>query len=69
MRTFATESGGMAFFPHFVTEFPEIFRNMSTALRSRYLLTYTPSNQAKDGKYRRIKVQLVDPATSMARGP
>ena len=33
MRTFATESGGMAFFPHFVTEFPEIFRNMSTALR------------------------------------
>lgn len=64
MRTFATESGGMAFFPHFVTEFPEIFRNMSTALRSRYLLTYTPSNQAKDGKYRRIKVELVDPATN-----
>ncbi len=34
MRTFATESGGMAFFPHFIAEFPEIFRNMSTALRS-----------------------------------
>lgn len=64
MRTFATESGGMAFFPHFVTEYPEIFRNMATALRSRYLLTYTPSNQAKDGKYRRIKVELVDPATN-----
>ncbi len=64
MRTFATESGGMAFFPHFVTEFPEIFRNMSSALRSRYMLTYTPSNQAHDGKYRRIKVELVDPATN-----
>ena len=60
MRTFATESGGMAFFPHFVTEFPEIFRNMSTNLRSRYLITYTPSNQARDGKYRKIKVDLVD---------
>jgi Ca-activated chloride channel family protein len=65
MRTFATESGGMAFFPHFVTEFPEIFRNMATALRARYTLTYTPSNQARDGKYRRIKVELVDPATNL----
>lgn len=64
MRTFATESGGMAFFPHFVTEFPEIFRNMSNGLRSRYMLTYTPSNQARDGKFRRIKVELVDPATN-----
>ena len=66
MRTFATESGGMAFFPHFVTEFPEIFRNMSQALRSRYMLTYTPTNQARDGKYRSIKVELVDPSTNSA---
>lgn len=61
MRTFATESGGMAFFPHFITEYPEIFRTMASNLRSRYLLTYTPSNQAHDGKYRKIKVELVDP--------
>ncbi len=65
MRTFATESGGMAFFPHFVTEFPEIFRNMSNALRSRYTLSYTPTNQARDGKFRRIKVEIVDPATNL----
>jgi Ca-activated chloride channel homolog len=65
MRTFATESGGMAFFPHFVTEFPEIFRNMSNALRARYTLSYTPTNQARDGKYRRIKVELVNPATNL----
>jgi Ca-activated chloride channel homolog len=62
MRTFATESGGMAFFPHFFTEYPEIFRNMATNLRSRYLITYTPSNAARDGKYRKIKVDLVDPS-------
>lgn len=64
MRTFATESGGMAFFPHFFTEYPEIFRTMASNLRSRYLLTYTPSNQAHDGKYRKIKVDLVDPANN-----
>jgi VWFA-related protein len=65
MRTFATESGGMAFFPHFLTEYPEIFRNMSTNLRSRYLITYTPSNQARDGKYRKIKVELIDPSNNL----
>ena len=65
MRTFATESGGMAFFPHFLTEYPEIFRNMATNLRSRYLIAYTPSNQARDGKYRKIKVELVDPANNL----
>jgi VWFA-related protein len=65
MKTFATESGGMAFFPHFVTEFPEIFRNMATNLRSRYLITYTPSNQARDGKYRKIKVELIDPSNNL----
>ncbi len=65
MRTFATESGGMAFFPHFLTEYPEIFRNMATNLRSRYLIAYTPSNQTRDGKYRRIKVELVDPANNL----
>jgi Ca-activated chloride channel homolog len=64
MRTFATESGGMAFFPHFLTEYPEIFRNMSANLRSRYLIAYTPSNQARDGKYRKIKVDLVDPSNN-----
>jgi hypothetical protein len=26
-------------------------------------LAYSPSNQAKDGKFRRIKVELVNPAT------
>jgi VWFA-related protein len=61
MRTFATESGGMAFFPHFYGEFPGIFQNISQALRSQYVLTYTPTNQTRDGKFRKIKVELVNP--------
>ena len=64
MKTFATESGGMAFFPHFYGEFPGIFQTISQALRSQYVLTYTPSNQARDGKFRKIKVSLVDSTTN-----
>jgi Ca-activated chloride channel homolog len=64
MRTFARETGGQAYFPRFLGEFPGIFRNISDALRTSYTLTYTPSNTAKDGKFRKIKVELVNPATN-----
>jgi len=63
LRTFAKESGGQAFFPRFYGEFPSIFRAIQDALRNQYSLAYSPSNQAKDGKFRRIKVELVNPAT------
>jgi Ca-activated chloride channel family protein len=64
MRTFATETGGMAFFPHFYGEFPGIFQSISQALRNEYVLSYTPSNQAHDGQFRKIKVELVNSQTN-----
>jgi Ca-activated chloride channel family protein len=64
MRTFAAETGGMSFFPRFDSEFPGIFQAISQALRSNYVLTYNPSNQARDGKVRRIKVELINPETN-----
>ena len=64
MRTFAKESGGMAFFPRFYGEFPGIFHEISEAMRNQYVLTYNPANQARDGKFRKIKVDLVNPETN-----
>jgi VWFA-related protein len=64
MRTFAKETGGMSFFPRFYGEFPSIFRAISESLRNQYTLTYHPSNQTRDGKFRKIKVELVNPATN-----
>jgi VWFA-related protein len=61
MRTFAQETGGMAFFPRFYGEFPGIFNAIAQALRNQYSLTYQPTNQAKDGKFRKIEVALVNP--------
>jgi VWFA-related protein len=63
MRTFASESGGQAFFPRFYGEFPGIYNAISQALRNQYTLGYQPSNTARDGKFRKIKVDLVNPAT------
>jgi Ca-activated chloride channel homolog len=64
MRTFAKESGGMSFFPRFFGEFPSIYGAIHQALRNQYSITFTPSNQAKDGKFRRLKVELIDPKTN-----
>ena len=64
MRTFAAESGGMSYFPRFDGEFPGIFQSIEQTLRSDYVLTYNPSNQARDGKVRRIKVELINPETN-----
>jgi VWFA-related protein len=65
MNTFARETGGMAFFPRFYGEFPNIFRAIQEALRHQYVLTYSPANQVRDGKFRKIKVDLVNPATGL----
>jgi VWFA-related protein len=61
MRTFSKESGGLSFFPRFPGEYPDIFRQIEAALRNQYSLSYHPTNVAKDGKFRRIKVELINP--------
>jgi Ca-activated chloride channel family protein len=66
MNTFARETGGQAFFPRFFGEYPSIFQSISQALRNQYSIAYHPSNQAKDGKFRKIKVELVNPETGEA---
>lgn len=64
MRTFARETGGLAFFPRFLGEYPNVFRQIEEALRNEYSLSYHPTNTAKDGKFRHIKVELVNPDTN-----
>jgi hypothetical protein len=64
LRTFTKETGGQAFFPRFYGEFPGIFRAISESLRNQYTITYQPTNQTRDGKFRKIKVELVNPATN-----
>lgn len=64
MRTFAKETGGQSFFPRFMGEYPNIYQQISQALRDQYSLSYHPTNQARDGKFRKIKVELVNPSTN-----
>lgn len=64
LRTFAKETGGQAFFPRFMAEMPNAFYAINQALRNEYSLGYSPTNQARDGKFRKLTVQLVNPSTN-----
>jgi VWFA-related protein len=66
LRTFAKETGGQAFFPRFQAELPQVFGQINQALRNQYTLSYSPTNQERDGKFRKITVQLVNPTTNEA---
>jgi VWFA-related protein len=61
MKTIANISGGYAWFPQFDGEIPGVMRDVTEFLRHQYSITYSPSNHAADGKYRKIKVELVAP--------
>jgi VWFA-related protein len=61
MRTFASLTGGRAYFPRFQAEFPEIFHDIMSDIRNQYTLAYHPTNPKLDGTYRKLKVEVVAP--------
>lgn len=61
LRTFAEMTGGRAWLPQFLGEMPGIAQDVVASLRNQYSLAYSPTNRALDGKFRKIKVELVAP--------
>jgi len=61
MKTFATLTGGRAYFPRFQGELPEIFHEIAADIRNQYSISYHPTNAKLDGTYRKLKVELQAP--------
>jgi Ca-activated chloride channel family protein len=61
LRTFSKETGGQSFFPRFAGEYRGIFGAIHEALRNQYSIGYQPTNTERDGKFRKLKVELVAP--------
>ena len=68
------ESGGRAYRVRNLEELPDVAANISVEMHMQYVLGYTPVVQQKDGKYRKVKVEVAQPAegaklrTSWKRG-
>ena len=56
----AEETGGRAFFPYHVDDLDQSFQDIGDELRNQYSITYNPTNFVPNGKYHRIKVEVLN---------
>lgn len=57
----AEQTGGRHFPVEDLAELPDIAAKIGVELRNRYVLGYSPTTQQRDGRYHRVRVQLVPP--------
>ena len=61
LKKIADQTGGRAYFPRNERELRTAFVQIQTDLREQYLVAYSPANKTRDGAYRRIQIEVVDP--------
>jgi Ca-activated chloride channel family protein len=61
LNELAEQTGGREYAVENPSELPDIAAKIGTELRNEYILGYTPTNQERDGKYRRVQVKLNPP--------
>lgn len=54
-------TGGRHFIVENLNELPDVAAKIGIELRNQYVLGYSPSNGARDGKYRKVAVKLIQP--------
>lgn len=54
-------TGGRAFFPDSVYELEDICTKIAVELKNQYVLGYNSTNEAKDGKWRKLRVKINPP--------
>ena len=69
LRRLASETGGRVFLPSTEEQLALIHTALADDVQNRYLLTYTPADQKKDGAWRRITVHVPDPAHRVTARP
>jgi VWFA-related protein len=61
LRNIAEQTGGRAFFPKRPADLPAAFAQIEQELRAQYLISYTPTNRARDGGFRRLQIEVTNP--------
>lgn len=61
LRKIAEKTGGRAYFPRHQGDLRDAFTQIQRDLREQYLVAYSPKNKARDGSYRKIEIQIINP--------
>jgi len=60
LNKISERTGGRAYFPRDERELREAFQQIQEEMRSQYLIAYEPSNQNRDGAFRKINIELTN---------
>jgi len=61
LDTFARETGGRAYFPERAGRLSGIYKEIASDLKQQYGIGYTSTNGARDGRWRSITLEVIDP--------
>lgn len=60
LKYFASETGGLTFFPFKVEDLAQSFENIANELRHQYNILYRPDPLRTDGSYQEVEVRVKD---------
>jgi VWFA-related protein len=58
----AERTGGRAYVPHNEEDLRKAFEQIQQELREQYLVAYAPTNKKHDGSFRKLQIDIVNPA-------
>lgn len=61
LRKLSERTGGRAYFPKDRQDLRVAFAQIEQELRSQYLVAYSPTNKSRDGSYRKVQIEVVNP--------
>lgn len=61
LKKLTDQTGGRAFFPNSERDLHEAFAQIERDLRERYLIAYSSTNKMRDGSYRKVSIEVVNP--------
>ena len=59
LKQLAAQTGGRVFLPARAEELRQVYDQLAEDAQSRYVITYTPTDQTQDGVFRRVSVQAL----------
>src|SRR6266852_2366491 len=63
LKKITESTGGRAYFPRNERELRDSFAQIHNDLREQYLVAYSSSNKSRDGLYRHVAIEIVNPET------
>jgi VWFA-related protein len=61
LKKVAERTGGRAFFPDDESELRAAFTQIQLELRSQFLVAYSPTNKNRDGSFRKVQIEILNP--------